>query len=99
MNTLQKLLTQTQVFVTTNPGTPPDPAKTYAQKSSDHPQFDSAGIEAQADLATIQGRRRLWFARAWCGYGFHEDGCQAGLAIAEALGSPSAVGTRDHIGI
>ena len=30
--------------------------------------------------------RNIWFAGAWFGAGFHEDGLQAGLAVAEALG-------------
>jgi predicted NAD/FAD-binding protein len=36
-------------------------------------------------LPTIQGRRGLWFAGAWAGYGFHEDGLKAGLAVANDL--------------
>jgi len=27
----------------------------------------------------------VWFAGAWMGYGFHEDGFQAGLRAAQAL--------------
>ena len=35
---------------------------------------------------TLQGRRHTWFCGAYFGAGFHEDGLQAGLAVAEALG-------------
>ncbi|MCY1379081.1 hypothetical protein D9M69_667660 [compost metagenome] len=34
----------------------------------------------------LQGQRRTWFCGAYFGAGFHEDGLQAGLAVAEALG-------------
>lgn len=30
---------------------------------------------------------QVWFAGAWAGYGFHEDGLKAGMAVATALGA------------
>lgn len=48
--------------------------------------FDARAVEAQRSLWTLQGRRNVWFAGAWFGSGFHEDGLQAGLAAAEAVG-------------
>ncbi len=48
--------------------------------------FDSAAITAQRQLWSLQGRRNTWFCGAYFGAGFHEDGLQAGLAVAEALG-------------
>jgi predicted NAD/FAD-binding protein len=50
-----------------------------------HPIFDGAAIAAQRRLADVQGRRQVWFAGAWTGYGFHEDGLKSGLAVAHAL--------------
>ena len=35
----------------------------------------------------IQGKGSLYYAGAWCGYGFHEDGLKAGMAAAVALGA------------
>ena len=87
MNNLQNLATLTPVFLTLNPNTPPRSNSVWREFTFDHPQFGTESRTAQAALHTIQGRQRVWFAGAWCGYGFHEDGCQAGLAIAEALGS------------
>ena len=47
-------------------------------------------MAAQKELWTIQGARRTWFCGAYLGSGFHEDGIQAGLAAAEALGGVQA---------
>jgi len=49
--------------------------------------FDGGAIDAQAGLPQIQGRRHSWFAGAWTGYGFHEDGIKSAIAVAEALGA------------
>ena len=52
----------------------------------EHPLFDRAAIAAQRELWSLQGRRNTWFCGAYFGAGFHEDGLQAGLAVAEELG-------------
>ena len=51
-----------------------------------HPVFDQAAIDAQARLPALQGQRRSWFAGAWTGYGFHEDGLKSALVVANAFG-------------
>jgi predicted NAD/FAD-binding protein len=52
----------------------------------DPPMFDAAAIRAQEQLWSLQGAQNTWFCGAHFGAGFHEDGLQAGLAVAEALG-------------
>ena len=86
MNNLQNLPTQQQIFVTLNPVRPPAPDKVLGVQTYEHPLFDVAAMQAQRRIFSIQGRRRTWFCGAWFGAGFHEDGVQAGLAVAEALG-------------
>lgn len=86
MNVLQNIDKRFPLFVSLNPEQPPDPAKTFGTFSYAHPQFDQAALKAQANLADLQGNNRTSFCGAWCGYGFHEDGLKAGLAIAERLG-------------
>lgn len=87
MNALQGIDKAKPVFVTLNPPVPPKPELTFGRYNYSHPQYDRAAIAAQAKLAGIQGRNRVWFAGAWAGHGFHEDGLKAGLNAAEALGA------------
>lgn len=71
-------------FVTLNP--PVEPQGILHEERFAHPQFDAAAIRAQRALWSLQGTRRTWYCGAWFGAGFHEDGLQAGLAVAEQLG-------------
>jgi predicted NAD/FAD-binding protein len=86
MNRLQRLETDRPVFVTLNPHVDPDPGLVHRRQSYEHPLFDRHAIRAQHELWSLQGQGGLWFAGAYFGAGFHEDGLQAGLAVAEALG-------------
>jgi predicted NAD/FAD-binding protein len=85
LNKLQPLPFKSPVFVSLNPLTEPRPDRVIATFDYAHPVFDAAAIRAQKRLPGVQGRRRVWFAGAWTGYGFHEDGLKSGLAVAEAL--------------
>ncbi len=87
MNPLQELDHAHPLFVSLNPPFAPDPDLTFGRYLCDHPQYDTAAFAAQKRLPDIQGKRHTWFCGAWTGYGFHEDGLQSGLAIAEALGA------------
>jgi uncharacterized protein len=84
MNRLQKLATDEQIFVTLNP--PREPANIHGAYDYAHPAFSGRALAAQKRLWTLQGERNTWFCGAWFGAGFHEDGLQAGLAVAEQLG-------------
>jgi uncharacterized protein len=86
MNLLQDLPRETPLFVTLNPIRPPDPAKVIRTARYEHPLFDAAALRAQKRLWSLQGEGGVWWCGAYCGAGFHEDGLQAGLAVAEALG-------------
>lgn len=89
MNRLQSLPESRQVFVSLNPQREPEPESVIDDVMFQHPQFDSSSSRGQTELGTIQGRNRTWFCGAYCGYGFHEDGLQAGLTVAAELGSPA----------
>ena len=86
MNRLQAIPQTTPLYLTLNPPVSPDPAKILRREIYEHPVFDAAAIAAQQRLWSLQGVRNVWFCGAYFGAGFHEDGLQAGLAVAEALG-------------
>jgi uncharacterized protein len=85
LNKLQPLPTKQPVIVSLNPVKPIEPSKIIRQFSYSHPVFDSPAIRAQRDLRLIQGVQNTWFCGAWVGFGFHEDGLKAGLAVAEHI--------------
>ena len=101
LNMLQPLPVATPVIVSLNPIDAPDPAKVLASFDYAHPVFDADAVAAQGRIARLQGANHTWFAGAWLGYGFHEDGLKSGLAVAAALierMQPAGVtrNARDH---
>jgi uncharacterized protein len=86
MNPLQSLVSERPLFVSLNPIQQPDPALVIRRDQYEHPVFDAGTRVAQGELWSLQGVRHSWFCGAYFGAGFHEDGLQAGLAVAEQLG-------------
>ncbi len=86
MNRLQGIDPGKPLFITLNPHKEPRPETVFGNWTYEHPLFDAAAIAAQRRLDAIQGERHTWYAGAWTGYGFHEDGLKSGLAAAQALG-------------
>ncbi len=86
MNALQTLPGSQDYFVTLNPQIEPASRHVLHRQTYEHPVFDVPALRAQKQLWNLQGVKRRWFCGAYFGAGFHEDGLQAGLAVAEALG-------------
>ena len=86
LNRLQGIASETTYCVSTNPGVRIDPAKVLAEFDYSHPVYSAATLEAQAGLDAINGERRTYFAGAYQGYGFHEDGLQSAVRVAAKLG-------------
>ncbi len=85
LNRLQPLPFKQDVIVSLNPASAIDPATILGSYDYDHPVFDLPAIAAQSELPRLQGQHRTWYAGAWMRFGFHEDGYQAGLAVAKGL--------------
>ena len=90
INKLQPLPCATPVIVSLNPIDEPDPRLVLREFDYAHPVFDAAAVGAQGRLQALQGVQGTWFAGAWTGYGFHEDGLKSGLAVAAALAARMA---------
>ena len=87
INKLQPLPFERPVIVTLNPPVEPDPRLTLREFEYDHPLLDGRAVAAQRAVAALQGRHHTWFAGAWLGHGFHEDGLASAHVVAESIGS------------
>jgi predicted NAD/FAD-binding protein len=85
LNRLQPLPWEQPVVVSLNPVRPIAHDRIIGEYDYAHPVLDLAAVAAQARMPALQGRNHRYFAGAWMGYGFHEDGLKAGLAAATRL--------------
>ena len=86
INRLQNLTTSTDVFVSLNPHTAPNPEMVYRRQIMAHPQFTRETLDGRKEIKDkFQGKDGLWFCGAYMGHGFHEDGCRAGFEVATAI--------------
>lgn len=85
MNLLQGIDTPTPLVVTLNRSEAVDPATVLRRLQYAHPVHDHAMVRAQQRWAEIQGHRRTWFAGAYWGWGFHEDGIRSARRVVDAL--------------
>lgn len=74
MNALQHIPRSAPVFVTLNPERAPAHGTVYGQYRYSHPIFDAGAGAAREKVEKLQGARATYFAGAYLGYGFHEDG-------------------------
>ncbi|AVW90317.1 NAD(P)/FAD-dependent oxidoreductase [Celeribacter baekdonensis] len=91
MNRLQNIPETDPLFVTLNPAHAPDPAMVYDEVTFRHPVFDHAALRAQGAIAALQGQNRTWFAGAYLGNGFHEDGFASAVRVTDALTAQAAM--------
>jgi predicted NAD/FAD-binding protein len=90
INKLQPLPFKTPVIVSLNPVREPRRDTVMREFAYSHPVFDQAAVQAQRSLPSMQGVRNTWFAGAWTGYGFHEDGLKSALRVAADFGASPA---------
>ena len=85
LNLLQRIPFSQPVVVSLNPLQSIDPATILGEYDYAHPVFDLKAIDAQKRVPLLQGQHHTWYAGAWTGYGFHEDGLKSGLQVGRAL--------------
>ncbi|MDB6086121.1 MAG: putative NAD/FAD-binding protein [Gammaproteobacteria bacterium] len=86
MNLLQGIDSREPFVVTLNRTAAIDPHKVLRRIRYHHPVYTQAAVTAQGRKREIQGRRRTWFAGAYWGWGFHEDGMRSAVDVAAAFG-------------
>ena len=82
MNLLQGFNSPDPFVVTLNRTQAIDPRRILRRMRYAHPVYTHASVAAQARKSEIQGRRRVWFAGAYWGWGFHEDGMRSAVELA-----------------
>jgi uncharacterized protein len=91
LNELQRLPFKTPLLCTLNPPFPPRAETLIAEFEYSHPLVKSAAVTAQQKFAHLQGRRHTWYAGAWLGYGFHEDGLASAHVVAQGIAASSKI--------
>lgn len=86
MNLLQSLDCAEPIVVTLNRTAQIAPQKILKRLRYQHPVYTQASVAAQKRKAEIQGVNRTWFAGAYWGWGFHEDGMRSAVDVANGLG-------------
>jgi hypothetical protein len=86
MNHLQSLDAREPIVVSLNSTARIAPEKILRRMRYHHPVYTHAAVRAQQRKREIQGVNRTWFAGAYWGWGFHEDGMRSGVDVAQALG-------------
>jgi hypothetical protein len=86
MNQLQSVESPEPFVVTLNRSQDIAADKVLARMRYQHPVYSHASVAAQARRHEINGVNRTWYAGAYWGFGFHEDGLRSGVDVARALG-------------
>ena len=88
MNILQNLPAERDWSVTLNDVRDIDPSTVARTVEYEHPEFMPGSMSARRRQLEFCRRRRTSFCGAWWGWGFHEDGCASGQAVAAAFATP-----------
>ncbi len=90
MNLLQPIPADDPMFVTLNTKRTIREELIYDQVTFSHPVYDLHALAAQDVIRAINGQNHTWFAGAWMGNGFHEDGLRSAANVAAGLADVAA---------
>lgn len=90
INRMQPLEAKVDYFATLNAEELVDPKRILRRELFHHPRFDLATLQAQGRWDEISGRYSAFGRTHYCGahwgLGFHEDGLNSAIKVAESLG-------------
>ena len=86
MNTLQGFEARHDYVVSLNSADVIDSDRVVATMTYEHPVYTEQSVAGQRHLADLSDSV-VAFAGAHHGWGFHEDGCRAGVEAARSLGA------------
>jgi predicted NAD/FAD-binding protein len=85
MNCLQPIPKDDPMFVTLNSTRSIREELIYDQTTLRHPVYDLAALQAQKDIAAMNGTNKTWFCGAWMKNGFHEDGLSSAIDVVSRM--------------
>jgi predicted NAD/FAD-binding protein len=85
LNRLQRLDTDREYVVTLNPDRAPAEGTVLDEVDFTHPVYTDDSVQTQSLLPELNGPNRTSYCGAYFGYGFHEDGLRAAVAVSEGL--------------
>lgn len=90
MNSLQTWLDGRDYFVTLNTTRNIREELIWDEVVFEHPLYDAAAMQAQAEVKSFNGRNNTWFCGAWMRNGFHEDGLASAVDVVNAFAHTKA---------
>lgn len=99
MNILQGIDSADCFCVTLNATEAIAPARVIDTFNYSHPVFSLESVEGAGRIRRLNGLNRTWYAGAYLGNGFHEDGVVSGRRVADSINALPAesVETREAI--
>lgn len=91
MNLLQSLPVRERYCVTLNSRDLIDPSRVLCEQTYHHPLMTLEAIRAQQRWKEISGRNRTHFCGAYWFYGFHEDGLNSAIRVAQSMDVPCSL--------
>ena len=85
MNILQGIQAPETFCVTLNASESIADEKVIQTFNYSHPVFSLDSVDAARKIESLNGINRTWFAGAYLGNGFHEDGVYSGRRVAESI--------------
>ena len=86
MNILQSIGAPQELCVSLNLAKAVDPSKIYREMIYHHPVYNPESLTARHSHSEINGVNRTYYAGAYWGYGFHEDGVASALEVCKHFG-------------